>query len=358
MKALKLVDDSHQKLAIEEHEIPEVEMGYALVKLKAAALNRRDYWITEGKYPGIKPGSTLGSDGCGVVEMVGREADREWVGKEVILNPNINWGDDERHQSKEYRILGMPDDGTFAECIVIPVDRLKEKPEHLTATQAAALPLAGLTAYRAVFTHAEIKEGDTVLISGFGGGVAQLAFQFCVAAKAKVFVTSSNEEKLKKAKELGASGGVIYKDEDWDKQLKELSGGFTHVIDSAGGDQVNKILKIMKRSGRYVFYGASLGLPSNIDMYRIFYNQLRIQGSTMGSDGEFNEMVDFVNTHKINPLVDSVIPFEEAPTAFEKMRDGGQMGKLVLNLEKNSQNKIQESVSKIKSFIKGMWNKK
>lgn len=359
MKTLKLVGDSTNPLAIIEEEIPIVPVGCALVKIEAAALNRRDYWICEGKYPGIKENITLGSDACGIVEKVEGEEGQTWIGKEVLINPNINWGTDEKHQAKDYSILGMPDNGTFAEYIVVGIDRLVEKPSHLKAKEAGALPLAGLTAYRAVRTQGEIGENDVVLISGFGGGVAQFAFQFCIALGAKVFVTTSNAEKLKKAKDLGATNGVNYKEENWDKQLKEMAGGFSHIIDSAGGDQVNTLLKLMKPAGRYVFYGASLGLPSNIDMYRIFYNQLRIQGTTMGSDSEFTEMVNFVNEHNIIPIVDSVIPFEKALTAFEKMKNGTQMGKLVLTFEdgQKESSKLEKSVTQLKSFVKGLFKK-
>ncbi|MGB0524953.1 MAG: quinone oxidoreductase family protein [Flammeovirgaceae bacterium] len=357
MKSLRLDVENLNLLVFKEQEVPELTEGMALVKVQAAALNRRDFWIREGKYPGIKPDITLGSDGCGIVEVVADEEHKEWINKEVIINPNINWGDVEEHQSQDYRILGMPDDGTFAEYIIVGIDRLSEKPKHLDVYQAAALPLAGLTAYRAVFTHAAVKKDDVVLVSGFGGGVAQFAFQFCVAVGAQVYVTTSSESKLKKAKELGAINGVNYKTENWHKTLKEMSGGFTHVVDSAGGDQVNTIIKTMRPAGRYVFYGASLGLPKNIDLYRVFYNQIRIQGTTMGSDKEFGAMIDFVNEHKIFPIVDSVIPFENALKAFEKMKKGEQMGKIVLSIARPVQggNKLQESVSKIKDFFKGMW---
>lgn len=361
MKAFQLIkEEEARQLVCQEVEMPEVGTGQVLIKLSAAALNRRDFWICEGKYPGIKEEITLGSDGCGVIEAIGEEVEETWVGKQVIINPNINWGEDERVQGADYRILGMPDHGTFGEYIVVNVDRLLVKPEHLDEHQAAALPLAGLTAYRAVFTHAEIQEGDQVLISGFGGGVAQFAFQYSLALGAKVFVTTGHADKLAKAIKMGAAGGVNYREEGWEKELKELSGGFTQVIDSAGGDQVNKIIKLMKPAGRYVFYGASLGLPENIDLYRVFYNQLRIQGTTMGSDQEFSQMVDFVTANKIIPLVDAIIPFEEAQTAFDKMREGSQLGKIVLSFAEKevATNKLQSSVSKVKNFIKGIWKKK
>ena len=360
MKALIVVNDNENPLVLESVDVPETEVGYALIKLSAVALNRRDFWISKGKYPNIQFDRVLGSDGCGEVIMVGKESDRNWIGKEVIINPNNDWGDSSLSQSKEYHILGMPTNGTFAEYISVKMDRIHEKPAHLNFQQAAALPLAGLTAYRAVFTQSEIDENSTVLISGFGGGVAQFAFQFSLAIGAKVFVTSGKDEKINLAKQMGALGGVNYKNEGWEKELKNMSGGFTHVIDSAGGDQVNKFIKMILPGGRYVFYGASLGLPKEIDFYRVFYNQIRIQGSTMGSDDEFKAMLNFVEQNKIEPIIDSIIPFEKILEAFDKMGKGEQTGKLVVSMENANQvgAKFQKSMNKVKSFFQGIWSKK
>ena len=359
MQALQLQDSNSERLVISDVDKPEAEIGKALVKLKAVALNHRDQWIREGKYPGIKFGATLGSDGSGVVESVGSTEDEHWVGKEVIINPNINWGDNPAHQSAAYRILGNPDDGTFAEFIAIDIDRLAEKPKSLNFEEAAALPLAGLTAYRASFTHAEITANDVVLISGFGGGVAQFAFQFALAVGAKVFVTSGDDAKLQKAQKLGASGGANYRNEGWNKELMKASGGFTRIIDSAGGNQMNQLVKMLLPTGRLVFYGATLGLPSNLDLYRMFFNQIRIQGSTMGNDEEFKAMIAFVEKHNIKPILDSVLPFADAISAFDRMQAGKQLGKIVLRFGKPEKgSKIQDSVNKVKDFFSGLWNKK
>ena len=361
MQALQLQENATEPLVFNEVAIPETEMGKALVKLTAVALNHRDQWIREGKYPNIQLSTTLGSDGCGIVEKVGGAEDQHWVGKEVVINPNIGWGDEPAHQAKDYRILGNPDNGTFAEYLVIDVDRLAEKPSTLSTHEAAAVPLAGLTAYRAVFTQSEVNENDTVLISGIGGGVAQFAFQFALATGAKVFVTSGDDQKIEKAKQLGASGGVNYKSEGWSKQLLQASGGFTKIIDSAGGDQMNQLIKLLKPTGRLTFYGATLGLPNNLDLYKIFYNQLRIQGTTMGNDIEFKEMLAFVDTHQIKPIIDEVMPFTHAIAAFDKMQAGNQFGKIVLTFDPNykkSQNKLKNSVEKVKDFFSGLWRKK
>ena len=332
MKALFLVDHPEDKLQIKETTQPSPSEGQVLVRIKAAALNRRDQWIRQGMYPGIQFETILGSDGAGVVEAVGAGVDESWIGKEVILNPNMNWGDNPAVQAVDYHILGMPTHGTFAEYLVVNKRQLFEKPAHLSFEQAAALPLGGLTAYRSVFHHGQVGEGKTVLISGMGGGVAQFAFQFALAAGARVYVTSGQDSKLEKAKEMGAAGGFNYKSEGWQKEATKASGGFDCVIDSAGGDQLNDFIKMMRPAGRIVFYGATNGMPSKLDVFRMFWNQITIQGSTMGNDQEFADMAAFVAEHKIEPKVDSVRPFDQIVSAFDDMRDGKVFGKLVIGI--------------------------
>lgn len=337
MQALQLYgEQAPYQLQINHLTRPEPKEGEALVQIRAAALNHRDQWIIEGKYPGIKTDVTLGSDGCGVVVAVGSGDSEAWIGKEVIINPNINWGEDPKHQSKEYNILGNPSNGTFATHLLCPIDRLHLKPEHLNSQQAASLPMGGLTAYRAVITQGEITKDDTVLISGIGGGVAQFAFQFALAIGAKVYVTSGSEHKLQAALKMGALGAVNYRNENWQQQLLKLSGGFDCAIDSAGGNQLNTIVRMMKHSGRIISYGATLGKPEELDIHRIFYYQLKLQGSTMGNDEEFKEMIEFVEKHRIYPLIDMVIPIKEAITAFNRMKDGDQFGKIILQIEDES----------------------
>lgn len=331
MKGL-LITDQEEPLLLSEIEKPIADANQVVVKLKAVALNRRDQWIRQGMYPNIQFNTVLGSDGAGVIESVGSNVDSGLIGKEVIINPNVNWGDDPKAQSADYSVLGMPKHGTFAEYIAVDVDCLADKPAHLSWTDAAALPLGALTAYRAVFHHGQLKEGENVLISGVGGGVAQFAFLFAVAAGANVYVTSGSEEKITKCISLGAKGGFNYKEEAWFKAATKSTGGFDLVIDSAGGDQINDFVKAMRPSGRIVFYGATNGTPKNLDMFRMFWNQITLQGSTMGNDQEFEAMVAFVNEHQIQPIVDSVRPFGQIISAFDDMKAGKQFGKLVLEI--------------------------
>jgi zinc-binding alcohol dehydrogenase/oxidoreductase len=330
MKALLLSSPG----VIEFKDVPKPAPGngQALIKMKATALNRRDDWIREGKYPNIRFGVIMGSDGAGIVESVGTEADQPWVGQEVVINPNIEWGPDPEVQSGKYTILGMPVDGTFAEYALVSIDRLHRKPFHLDFLQAAALPMGALTAFRALFRKGELKGGQNVLISGFGGGVAQFAFLFAKAAGANVYVTSGSTDKLEKALKLGAKGAYNYKKETTYPDLWKTKGGFDLVIDSAGGDQLNNFIKILKPKGRIVFYGATNGLPAKLDLYRMFWNQLSLLGSTMGNDHEFSEMLSFVSKHQIRPLIDSIRPFSKIAESFPDITKPNKVGKIVFQI--------------------------
>ena len=330
MKALQLVNESIDRIKLVEVPKPAPQKGEVLLKMNAAALNHRDQWCREGKYPNIRYNVVLGSDGCGIVEELGEDVDESWSGKEVIINPNINWGGNPDAQSKEYRILGMPDNGTFAEYITVPADRLVEKPEHLTAEQAASIPLCGLTAYRALFTKGKVKKGQNVLVTGIGGGVAQFAFNFAKLSGVHVYVTSGSTDKITQAVALGAVEGFDYRNEHWGMIALRSTGGFDLIVDSTGGNSINQYLRLLKHGGKIVIYGSSTDLPKNLDIYRLFWNQLTLQGSTMGNDQEFIQMVDFVNRTQLVPVIDSVRPFVEIVSAFDKMKNRKQFGKLVV----------------------------
>ncbi len=330
MKALILV--SPGQIELKELPVPILTPGKVLVRIKAAALNRRDDWIREGKYPNIKFGGILGADGAGIVEAVHDEVDNAWIGQEVVINPNIDWGTDLEVQSSKYTILGMPLNGTFAEYVVVPVDRLHHKPFHLDFLQASALPLGGLTAFRALFRKGGLRAGQNVLISGFGGGVAQFAFLFAKAVGANVYVSSGSDEKIEKAMKLGAKGAYNYKKQSTYEDLWKTKGGFDLVIDSAGGDQLNNFIKVLKPHGKIVFYGATNGLPTKIDLYKMFWHQLSLIGTTMGNDHEFNEMISFVGKHQIRPIVDSIRPFSKIVESFPDITKPNKVGKIVFQV--------------------------
>ncbi|HEY4323222.1 MAG TPA: zinc-binding dehydrogenase [Mucilaginibacter sp.] len=329
MKAIVL-EAADKPLLFKEVDKPTLEAGEVLVKIKAAALNRRDYWITVGKYAGIKYPSILGSDGAGIVAEVGSDAEKEWIGKEVIINPSHDWGSHPEYQSKDFKILGLPENGTLAEYVKVRAEYLYEKPDHLNWEQAAALPLAGLTAYRALFTKGKAKKGDNVLISGAGSGTGTIALQLAVATGCHVFVTSGLGEKIESAKRLGALAGVNYKAQDWAGQLQLLSGGFDVIIDSALGDGFAKFLDICNPGARIIFFGGTAGNIPELNGRKIFWKQLQILGTTMGTAEEFGAMVNFVNEHHIVPVIDEVFPLGEAEKAVRKMENSTHFGKIVL----------------------------
>lgn len=305
--------------------------GHAVVRLKAAALNHRDLWIQLGQYAGIQAPMILGSDGAGVVESVGNDADTAWIGREVILNAALDWGDDLRAQGKNFRILGLPDHGTLAEKVVVPVVNLAAKPAHLSWTQAAATPLAGTTAWRALFTRAGLRAGERVLVTGTGGGAALFALQFAIAAGAEAWVTSSSAEKIARAVALGARGGVNYRDADWPAQLTAAAGGgFDVIIDSAGGEGFGKLIELAKPGGRIAFFGATTGNPPGLDLRKVFFRQLSIFGTTMGSPADFAGMVALVDAHRLVPVIDRTFPLAEAEAAFRWMESAAQFGKIVI----------------------------
>ena len=320
MQALVLREKG-QPLHYGEWPDPEAASGEVVVQLKAAALNHRDVFITQGLYPGIETPIILGSDGAGLLD-----------GREVVLNPSIGWGADPDIQAKSYRILGLPDHGTFAQKVALPGTQIYDKPAHLSWEEAAALPLAGLTAYRALFTKGQIKPGQKVLISGVGGGVALFAFQFAVAAGAEVYVTSGSEEKLARARQMGAAGGANYKNPDWGQVLNSQAGAFHLVLDSAGGEGFTTLLKLCAPAARLITYGGTQGAVPKFLPQRIFWKQISILGTSMGNDREFADMLKLVKEKKIHPVVDSTYPLAQGAAAFERMDQGLQFGKIVLQI--------------------------
>jgi zinc-binding alcohol dehydrogenase/oxidoreductase len=305
--------------------------GEVLVAIRAAALNHRDVWIKSGQYAGLKWPCIPGSDGAGEVIAVGEEVDAAWRGRDVIINPSFNWGDDPRTQGTKFSILGLPRDGTLAEKIVVPASQLAVKPAHLTWDEAAALPLAGLTAYRAVFTRANLHAGERVLISGIGGGVAMCAMQFALAAGAEVWVTSSSPEKIARAIGLGAKGGFNYREENWAPAALETPGQFDVVIDSAGGDGFGKLVDVTAAGGRIAFYGATRG-DAPLPVRKIFWRQISLLGTTMGSPSDWEAMITFVAEHRLRPVVSEVFPLGRAGEAFALMERGEQFGKIVVRM--------------------------
>jgi zinc-binding alcohol dehydrogenase/oxidoreductase len=319
MKALVL-NNVNQALDYQEVTLKK-DAKNIIVHLKAAALNHRDVWIRKGQYAGIKFPTILGSDGAGVCD-----------GRDVIINPGINWANNSAVQPENFKILGLPDDGTFAEMLSVPSELLVEKPTFMSWHEAAALPLAGLTAYRALFTKCQVKKGEKVLISGVGGGVALFAMQFALAIGAEVYVTSSDDTKIEKAISLGAKGGANYNDTTFAKKLQSEIGGFDVIIDSAAGEGFAQFARLANAGGRIAFFGGTRGNIQNLNPQLIFWKQISIFGTTMGSAEEFLAMVNLVEKYKIRPIVDSVFELKNGNDALDKMENGAQFGKIILEM--------------------------
>ena len=338
MKAVRLHElEGPERLSYEDVPDPEPGSGEVVVRLRNAALNRRDVFATRGQYPGAKPEVlpvVLGSDGSGEVAAKGDGADGLEEGSEVVIHPSLFWGDDPRIPGKDYRILGLPEDGTYAQFVKVPAENVFPKPSHLSHEEAAAVPLAALTAYRALFTRGQLREGETVLITGVGGGVATFLVQMASAAGATVFVTSGSEEKIERAKELGAEGGITYGTENWSRELRGMTGGVDLSVDHVGGDAIEACLTVAKPGGRVVIYGGTAGPRAEVTLPRIFLRpgHLDVLGTAMGNADDFRAMLTLYEEHDLHPVINETFPLEEAPAAMNRMEEGSGIGKIVLQI--------------------------
>lgn len=320
------------RIALSEVADPRPQAGEVLIDLKAAALNHRDHWIKIGQYAGLKFPCIPGSDGAGVVASVGPQVDASWIGREVVINPSFDWGPGQSAQGPNFGILGLPRDGTLAARIAVPVAQLAPKPGHLSWEEAAALPLAGLTAWRALISRAGMGAGERVLVTGIGGGVALFALQFAMASGNEAWVTSSSDEKISRAVSLGARGGFRYDKPGWVADAVKAPGAFDVVIDSAGGPGFGDLIDAAAAGGRIAFYGATRGSVPEVALRKIFWRQLSLLGTTMGSPSDWSAMTAFVARHLLKPVISEVFPLEKAAEAFALMERGGQFGKIVLRI--------------------------
>ena len=319
-------------LQLREIEPPPLKAGQARVAVKVAGLNHRDVW-QRLSYPGPEA-MVLGSDGAGVVEAVGADADKGWLGREVVVNPSLHWGDQEDAPGPNYQILGNPTFGTYGHAVTVPVENLAPKPEHLDFLHAAAFPLAGLTAWRALFTQGRLQAGHTVLLPGIGSGVAGFALAFAKIAGARVIVTSSAEDKLKKAREQGADFGVNYKDDRWEQQVRDYAGpgGIDLVLDHSGERTIPAAIRLVRPGGRVVFLGVTTGENLMIGLRQVYFKQIHLIGTAMGSPREFAALCRFIALHRFTPEIHHTYPIAEAAAAHRLMESGQQYGKIMLTV--------------------------
>jgi NADPH:quinone reductase-like Zn-dependent oxidoreductase len=310
---------------------PVAGAGEVVVALRAAALNRRDVYLRKGVAPSPLP-VIPGSDGAGVVHSIGSGVSGLTEGDAVVILPSLGWGGGEDAPAPGFRILGGPDDGTYAELIRIPAENVLPKPARLSFEEAAALPLAGLTAYRALVSRARIRSGETVLILGIGGGVATMALHIARAAGCRVIVTSSSADKLARARDLGAAAGVDYTGDDWVGAVREIAGGGVDVvIDSVGSTWADSI-GCVRPGGRVVVFGGTGGAKVELMVRPVTMGQVSLLGTTMGSPRDFAGLLAAVAHQSWAPVIDSVRPLSEVAAAHAREEAGEHFGKLVLTI--------------------------
>ncbi|MFG0331389.1 MAG: zinc-binding dehydrogenase [Phycisphaerales bacterium] len=316
---------------------PRAGSGEAIVRTEASALNHLDLWVGRGlpgidlEYPRIG-----GSDGCGIVESVGDGVDDSWIGRRVLLNAAVpqtkSARPDDDGTLPAILMIGEHTNGAHAAKFTAPVSNLLPLSGETDPVEAVAIGLVSLTAWRCLVTRAGLRPGDRVLITGIGGGVSNAALQIALHFGCEVIVTSRHQWKLDRAIEMGASAGVLDDGSDWSREVRSATGkrGVHIALDSIGKATHLPALKSLARGGTYVTPGATTGPDAMTDLARIFWNQLRIVGSTMGDMREFREVVALFESGHLSPVVDKVFAADDARAAYARLESGEQMGKIVL----------------------------
>ena len=327
---------------IEEIPEPKFADDEVLVEVRSAGLNHLDIWVRNGRGDSnLTEPHVLGSDATGVVIAAGSRVRDVSVGDEVILNPGLNCGCCEscnRGQQSEcvsFGIVGLSRPGTFAEQVAVPERNVAPKPSHLSFNEAGAFVLSQLTAWRMLMTRAQLKPGQTVLIHGIGGGVALYALQLTKLAGAEAIVTSSSDEKLSRASRMGADHAINYKAVDDVAQcVKDITSGrgADIAVDTVGAATWPIDFSAVRRGGKIVLCGVTSDAEAVTDLRALYWSQLTIMGSTMGSNEDFRQMVKAVTAAKLRPVIDSVIPLEDAKDAMIRMETAEQFGKIVLEV--------------------------
>ncbi len=343
MRALTLTaTGSLDHLRLQDRPAPELGApDQVRVRLHAAALNRLDLWVIDG-IPGVdyRFPRVVGSDGAGVVEACGSAATTVRPGDRVLINPGLSCGGcqwcrrGEEPLCPEFQVLGEHRDGTIAECVVVPERNLAPVPAGMSWAQAAAFPLATLTAWRMLTTRARLQAGERVLIWGIGGGVALAALAIARHLGARPIVTSSSEVKLARARELGAEVTLNHATQDVAKEVRALTArhGVDVVVDTVGQATWERSLRCLGRLGRLVTCGGTSGPMVTTDVRKLFWYQWSLLGSTMGSNAEFRAIAGLAADGKLWPEVDTVYPLSRWREAFDRLRAGAQLGKVGIEM--------------------------
>ena len=328
MRAVRIHEDGGPEvLVLEEAPDPAPGPGEVLVRLRASALNHLDVWIRKG-LPSVPKPRILGADGAGVVEALGDGVSGFEPGQRIVLNPGIEVGGGRIH------VIGEHGDGTNAELIAVPATNVHPIPDGLSFEEAAAFPLVFETAYRMLVTRAGLREGEWVLAWGIGGGVSTATLAIGKALGANVMVTSSSEAKLERARELGADATVNHATGDVKEAVKEATGGrgADIVVETVGEATWATSLQVAAPGGRITVCGATSGPNPPAALHRVWWKQLSILGSTMGTGEDFAGAFELVTSGRARPVVDTVLPLEEIRAAHERLEAGEQLGKIVLTI--------------------------
>ncbi|ETS82677.1 hypothetical protein PFICI_04553 [Pestalotiopsis fici W106-1] len=346
-------------LELSTKPVPKPGPGQLLVKIHAAALNHRDFFQRQALYPGLSFDHPILADGFGTVVALGPDvspAAAKLLHQPVVLTPSRGWARDLAgpEQIAKFSVIGgaaLYPDGTAQDYIAVPEDEVEASPSHLSPAEAAALPLVGVTGWRALVTKCGLSpsgaQGRNILVTGIGGGVALQVLQFAVAMGCNVYVTSGSADKIDRAVKLGARGGVSYRSKTWDKDLlKQLPKDrpfLDAVVDGAGGDIVGRASRLLKPGGIISCYGMTTSPRMDWVMQAVLKN-VELRGSTMGSRGEFRDMVAFVREKKITPIVSRTVKgldnLAEIDGLFEDIKEGKQFGKLVIEISEPGADKV------------------
>jgi NADPH:quinone reductase-like Zn-dependent oxidoreductase len=328
VRAVRIHEDGGPEvLVLEEAPDPVAGPGEVLVRLRASALNHIDVWIRKG-LPSVPKPRILGADGAGVVEALGEDVTGFEPGERVVLNPGIDAGGGRIH------VIGEHGDGTNAELIAVPATNVHPVPEGLSFEEAAAFPLVFETAYRMLVTRAGLREGEWVLAWGIGSGVSTAALAIAKVLGANVLATSSSDVKLERASELGADATVNHATGDVKEAVREATGGrgIDVVVEHVGEATWATSLQVAAPGGRIAVCGATSGPNPPAALHRIWWKQLSILGSTMGTGEDFAAAYELVASGRARPVVDTVLPLEEIRAAHERLEAGEQLGKIVLTI--------------------------
>jgi NADPH:quinone reductase-like Zn-dependent oxidoreductase len=320
---------------------PQIKPNEVLIEVRACALNHLDVWVRNG-LPGITiplP-HILGCDIAGVVREAGELVTWAKAGDEVMVQPGVSCGHcaeclaGHDNMCDEYDIIGYRRDGGYAELVAVPGVNLIPRPKNLSWAEAAALPLVTVTAWHMLVTRANVQPGEDVLVHAAGSGVGSLGIQIAKLRGARVIATASSDEKLAKARELGADETINYSSDDWSRQVKRLTKGrgVDVTFEHTGADTWPGSILSLKKGGRLVTCGATSGFDARTDLRHVFYRHLTILGSMMGSKADLLAAMKFIESGQIRAVVDRVLPLEEARKAHELMEDRAQFGKLVLEI--------------------------